>query len=168
MKILWAVSLILLTATCGHANGNTSAKKDHLALVDQFVWEGAVFVKDTSLPALRNLPGLKSEVSTKERNRHYPEKVTEFKTFEYDGLQIYGYIMDSGSLGLIKVTVTKPQWKILHELNVGKEFRHVVQFLGAPDATEGQLMRYCGETECVEFETKGDAISKIRFLHYTD
>ena len=168
MKTFLAALLLLLTATSGHANGSASAMQVHMALIDQFVWDGAVFAKDTSLPALRNLPGLKKESSTKEANRHDPKKETEFKTFDYDGLQIYGYAMDSGKLGLIKVTVTKPQWKILNGLNVGKEFKQVIQFFGAPDTVEGELKRYCGETECVEFETTGDVVSEIRFLHYSD
>jgi hypothetical protein len=168
MKFLLVALLLFVTTTTGHANDSVAKTQDQLVRIDQFVEEGVVFAKDTTLPALRNLPGLKNESSAKEINRHDPKKITEFKRLEYNGLMIYGYVMESGKLGLIEVTITSPQWKILNGLNVGAEFKKIVQVLGTPDTVKDDLKTYCGETECVEFKTKADLISEIRFLYYAD
>ncbi len=169
-KIILLLPLLLfLDIISGHAADNLSDNLDAMHRIDKFVWEGATFLpKKPSLTDLRNLPGFKNELTSKEPNRHNPKIQDEFKTFEYDGLKIYGFVSNSEVLWPITIQISKPQWKVLHELNVGSSIMEVYKVLGQPTNSENNISEYVGETERVQFYKKDNKISEIRFFIYFD
>jgi len=136
--------------------------------IDRFAWDGPLFLKDKSLPALRRLGQLKAESVQKAANRHNPAQTDEFRTLRFDGLEIYGFVGASQELWPIHVTITDVHWKVLHGLDVGAPSERVLNVLGQPKEMTGNIMTYQGETERVDFHVSKNRITKIEFHYYLD
>lgn len=152
----------------GDPDASSAAKLAEMQRVDDFVWEGPLFLKDTSFSSLRSLPTFKKEIDEKKPSRHDPKFINHFKTFEYDGLTVYGVVRSTGALNPITVTVTTPAWRIRDELHVGAPISRVAALLGKPFKKDGDGQEYCGELECVRFQTKGETVTEVKFIHYYD
>lgn len=142
------------------------ARMERMELIDRFVYDGPLFLKDKSLPALRKLGRLQNEKMEKHPNRYIPGQAVEYITLTYDGLEIYGDVRERNRLAPILVVVTGSTWNIKHNLSVGAPMSRVIKALGEPINTNNHALRYCGETECVSFMVKDGKISKIEFDYY--
>src|SRR5207249_10441382 len=112
--------------------------------IDRFAWDGPLFLKDKSLPALRRLGQLKAETVEKAANRHNPAQTDEFRTLRFDGLEIYGFVRASQEFWPIHVTITNVHWKVLHGLDVGAPSERDLKVLGQPKEMTGNIMTYQG------------------------
>src|SRR5512133_827181 len=133
--------------------------------IDQFVYDGPLFLKDKTLAQERQLGVLKNEKVTFEANPHVDDAKIEFRTLQFDGLEVSG-IVDKESFSAISVTVTDPRWQILHDLNVGSPAARVPQVLGQPPRSmNGPVEEFTGLTETVKFTVSQGKISKIDFIY---
>jgi hypothetical protein len=138
------------------------------AFIDSFVREAPLFIKDKSIEGLRKLGELKNEIVKKSSNPHDPTKTDEFRTLIFEGLEIYGFIHPPQKFWLIQIIITKPEWKILNDLNVGSPAERIIKVLGKPNKEFDNMRHYRGETESVTFYIKGNKIIKIVLDYYVD
>jgi len=139
--------------------------------IDDFVLHGPLFLPGTEtvpIAAIRSLGKLERESVRKVANRLDPIKIDEFRTFVFDGLEIYGYVGDRQELWPIRITVTKPPWPIRDGLVVGSDASRVVALLGTPTDATPDVLTYHGDTQSVNFYLDGGRIVKIEFIDYLD
>ena len=136
-----------------------------MAKVDDFAWSAPKFLQNNSLKALKSLPGFKKEQSKIEPNIYNPEEEIIFSTCFYSGLEIYGYLKDA-KLHPISVKVSGPQWKLAHDISVGKSFDSVVAVIGEPNTKAGGIATYQGQSETIKFHLEGGVITRIEFYYY--
>lgn len=166
MKILKLIIVLIFLGTSAIAVDTEIIARQ--AAIDQFVYHAPLFIKDRSLPALRNLDQLKAEQVNKKPNPLNPGKDVEFRTFLYEGLEIYGAVLDQKELAFIRITITDPRWQILNDLNIGSSVERIESFLGKPTKEYSNIRQYCGETECVNFHIKDSKIIKVELNYYFD
>src|SRR6266446_6876357 len=66
---------------------------DRLRRVDEFVWDGALFMKGRrTLQQIRTLSTLLSEKIEKAPNPHVAGQIDEFRTLTFVGLELYGLV----------------------------------------------------------------------------
>ena len=141
---------------------------DREARIDKFVYEAPLFIKSKSLKEIKKIGKLKQELTDKQPNNHDATVTDTFITLRFDGLEIYGYLKSKETLCPIRITITKPQWKILNGLNVDTPSSRIIQILGQPNEEKKNIKKYCGETECVSFSEASGKITKIQFNYYLD
>jgi hypothetical protein len=141
---------------------------DRQALIDRFVYDAPLFIRGKSLPALRKLGPLKKERVDRRPNPHDPLKTIEYRTLEFKGLTLIGFVLDHNNLEIIQITVTDSRWKIRDGLNVGSPAAGIEKILGKPTGEDKNAREYCGETECVVFGMKKGRIAKIELNYYSD
>jgi len=167
MRTVYALTLAALCVGSAFAAEPYEAQFSRMEMIDKFVYEGPQFIGTKTLPELRKL-GVLHEKVEKSPNPHISDKVIEYRTLTFDGLEIYGDIPKPQKLAPIKVTVTSPKWKIQKGLSVGSPVTRITETLGRPNKTNDGSLEYCGETECVYFFTSNGKISKIEFRYYAD
>jgi len=146
------------------------AKADAALLekIDQFVYDGPLFMKNKTLSEVRQLGVLMDEKVTYEDNPNVDNAKIEFRTFRFEGLEVSG-VVDKGSFSAISIIVTDPRWPILHNLNVGTSSAQVPSALGQPPRSmKGPVEEFSGETETVKFTIHQGKINKIEFQYYFD
>ena len=168
MRTLTAILLTFLGFTPSFAANQFEEMLARQAVIDKFVHDAPVFLKDTSLKALRKLNSLKGESVTDSPNPHVAGEKIEFRTLTYNGLTIYGRVLNKSKLSPIQITVTDSRWKILNNLNVGTSSERIEQKLGIPTKEYSGVKQYCGETECVNFHAKERKITKVELNYYSD
>jgi hypothetical protein len=141
------------------------------AAIDRFILNGPLFLPGTAtvpMAAIRSLAELERETVRRVANRLDPIKVDEFRTFIFDGLEIYGYVGDRQELWPIRITVTRPSWKIQDGLTVGSDASRVTAQLGAPNETTANALMYRTDTQSVNFYFDAGRIVKVEFIYYSD
>jgi hypothetical protein len=141
------------------------------ARIDRFVLEGPRFLKDStrlSLKDVRALGPVRKEQVKKAPNLHDPLKVDEFRTFSFDGLDLYGFMGDQQEFWPIRVVVSSASWEIAESLAVGSPAARVEEVLGKPATRTPELWTYSGEIQNVNFHIRGERIIKIEFIYYLD
>lgn len=139
--------------------------------IDDFVLHGPLFLPGTAtvpVAAIRNLGKLERESVRRVANRLDPIKVDEFRTFVFDGLEIYGYVGDRQELWPIRITVTRPRWQIRDELTVGSAAGRIAALLGAPTEATPDVLTYHGDTQSVNFYLGAGRIARVEFIYYPD
>jgi hypothetical protein len=136
--------------------------------IDKFIYEAPLFIKGKSLQEIRKIGKLRREFMENKPNSHDPKTINTFITLQFDGLEINGYLKSQDEFWPIQITITKPKWKILNAFDVGTPISRIYKILGHPKEQENNLIKYCGETECVTFFINKKTISKIEFHYYTD
>lgn len=106
--------LAALLVTAVPAAGADAVAADPAA-IDRFVLHALPLLPGTStvpITAIRSLGALERESVRKVVNPLDPIEVDEFRSFGFDGLEIYRYVGDQEELWPIRVTVTGSQWQI--------------------------------------------------------
>jgi len=139
--------------------------------IDDFVLRGPLFLPGTTtvpIAVIRSLGELERESVSRAASRLDPIKVDEFRTFVFDGLEIYGYVGDRQELWPVRITVTKPQWPIRDGLAVGSAASRVAERLGAPTEVTPDVLTYHGDTQNVNFYLDAGRITRVEFIYYQD
>ena len=136
--------------------------------IDNFVYDGPIFLGKKSISEIRKLGKLKNESVNYEDNPYVDGEKLEFRTLEFDGLTLSGIVND-GIFSAISISVTSPQWQIQFGLNVGTPASRVPSALGQPPRPmKGPVESFSGETESVDFTVNAGKITKIEFSYYFD
>ena len=168
-KLLAAMSLMVLIQLAPLSAGAPPIhQSNENQEIDIFVDDAPVFMKGKSFQEIKNLGKLRHEAIDKIPNKHNPQNSDTFVTLQYDGLEIYGYLKTQNELWPIHIVVTKPQWKINDGLCVGAPVSLIEKVLGKPIEKEKNIVKYCGETDCIHFYISKEAISKVEFYYYFD
>ncbi len=138
------------------------------ARIDKFVHDAPLFIKGRKLQELKKIGKLKKQTVEKSVNPYDPKKIDEFWTLQFDGLDIYGYLHKSDELWPIHITITKPRWKLMHNLTIGTDYSRVVRVLGPPTKKNRGTIEYSGEADSVVFHFTGAKVSKIELFYYVD
>lgn len=168
MRIFTAILLIFWGLTPAFAADQFEEMLVRQAAIDKFVHDAPLFLKDTSLHVLRKLDHLKNESIIDKENPHITGEKLEFRTLTFNGLTIYGRVLNKSELRPIIIRVTDPCWKIFYGLNVGTNSDRIEQKLGTPTKEYSYVKQYCGETECVNFHTKSSEIIEVELIYYED
>jgi hypothetical protein len=159
--------------------GKTQKKFKEVSLeeIDQFATGAPLFIKDYSLEAIRGIGKIIKEETKKTENLHDQRKINFEKTFHFEGLTIEGLVVVDKTIGeekgssevlLSSITVTSPQWRILHGLEVGAPAEKLLEVLGTPYEDINSVIKYAGTTEEIHFFIKQKKIEKIHFIYYLD
>jgi len=174
LAVTWLICSLLVSSvataeTAAEDQGRREAIWAELAKVDQFVWNGLLFLKDkSSLKDVRKLARLQREETKTVVNKHAPRETYEFKTLIFEGLTLYGFVTPKQELGLTRVIITNPRWKIREGLDVGTSADRIERVLGTPKEKGAEFLKYEGETEQVHFYVQKNRITKVEFFHYFD
>jgi len=157
--------MCIFNAFAEEGNSNAISKMER---IDTFVKEAPLFINSKSLSQLRHIGILTHESVEHIPNRYDPNKIDDFITLQFDGLQIYAYVKSEDEIWPIHITVTTPQWQILNGLNVGVSDSRITQILGHSTEENQQVRQYTGIKESIVFHIKKARISKIELLYYLD
>ena len=168
--ILIFVLIYAYTSFAADTDIFTSGKAEK---IDKFVSTAPIFlncksVLNVKLSDVKKLVKINKEYITKSANKYNKNKIDEFLTLQFDGLEIYGYLKSPSELWLIHVTITSHRWGILYGLIVGSDASRISQYLGTPVEQKKNMKIYYGESERVEFSTEGNRISKVELFYYMD
>jgi hypothetical protein len=172
-SIVFALLVVAIAGSAVAAYGNGARPRlsadDRLRRIDEFVWEGALFMKGhRTLPQVRRLPTFRDEKIQKAANPHVNGQTDEYRTLRYEGLEVYGLVTPSLEFRPIRMSITTSRWKIRDGLVVGTSPARIARVLGPPTVHTGSVVQYQGETERVSFHVENGIITKIEFLHYAD
>jgi hypothetical protein len=167
-QIIFITLLIFISVSPVIAGNPKENRYNREIKIDKFIYEAPLFMKGKSLYEIRNIGKPNREFIENKPNSHDVKTIDTFITLQFDGLEIYGYLKSEDELWPIRVTITKPQWKILDALDVGAPISRIEKVLGPPKEREKNLRKYCGETECVFFYINKGRISKVEFYYYFD
>jgi hypothetical protein len=138
--------------------------------IDQFIQDAPLFLKDKTMPGIRNLGKIVKEETKKEPNPYIQGTTMLIKEFHFEGLQIVGVVVDSKKendpMLLNSIVVTQPQWKILNGLDVGTTAEKIEQVLGAPSEKSEKAISYNGAGNHIYFHLKQGKIEKIVISYY--
>lgn len=137
-------------------------------IIDKYISEAPLFIKGKSLHEIRNIGKFNREFRENKPNSHDANIINTFITLQFDGLEIYGLLKSQDEFWPIRVKITKSQWKILDDLNVGEPISRIYKVLGYPKERGKNLRKYCGETDCISFFINKGVISKVEFYYYVD
>jgi len=168
MKSIFILFVMLIASAQAVSNEDFEWMLSRQEIIDSFVRKAPLFIEEKSLEGLRKLGKLKNEIVKKTSNRHNPNKKDEFRTLIFKGLEIYGYVHSSQELWLIQIIITKSDWKILNDLNVGSPAERIFKVLGKPDKEIVNMRQYHGETETIRSYITSDKIKKIVLNYYFD
>jgi hypothetical protein len=160
--------LIFISVSSLFASGPKDNCFNRETKIDKFVCNALLFIKGKSLHEIRNIGKLNHEFTENKPNSHDAKIIDTFITLQFDGLEIYGYLKSQDELWPIRVTITKPHWKILDAIEVGVPISRISKVLGQPKEQGKNLRKYCGETDCVSFYINKGVISKVEFYYYVD
>jgi len=153
----------------GQGSVRQEALHDRLRRVDEFVWDGPLFMKGRrTLQQVRNLSRLLGEKVQKSPNPHVGGQIDEFRTLTFEGLELYGRVTPAQEFSPITAVITTPRWRIRNGLDVGSSAARVASVLGQPMQTTGAILEYQGESERVNFHVGNGIIKKIEFFYYAD
>lgn len=132
--------------------------------------QSPVSITNYSVHELRKLGKLRNEAAEQRPNPHVENTILTYINLEFEGLEIFGVVIDKDSdeLTPIKITITTSAWKILHDLNVGTPALRIQEFLGKPSEEGESFQKYCGETDCVRFSIDRGRIATIELSYYVD
>ncbi|MCE5182045.1 MAG: hypothetical protein LLG15_09625 [Betaproteobacteria bacterium] len=155
--VLWSVAP---TAVADQNRTPTEYEK-----VDTFVNEALGLPVVESLANLRKIGLVTREKVRVIPNKHDPKQDDEIRILQFDGLAIKAYFpaRNYGHGIIAGVTVTKPQWKLRHGLNVGVMAKAVESVLGKPDERDSDRMMYCGDVVCGTFFLHGNRVIRVVF-----
>lgn len=155
--------------------------EERRARIEQFIYEGPLFLQDNSVTAIRNL-GEKNELVETDIHSDDPSQyghIQGSKIWKWDGLEIigfefeesYGRILDPSEVISKKVrpeliTITSPRWKLLNGLEVEMSADRVIEVLGQPQRREGDALIFGGDPSEVTFYINENKITKIIFWYY--
>ena len=169
MRLISIIALVMVIMGHAFAADQIQTKLfERMAKIDQFVHDAPLFMKGKSLSELRKLGTLINERLDKSPSKYITDKIEEYITLQFDGLEIYGWVRSPEELAPIRITVTKSHWHILKGLDVGAPTEHILQTLDQPTKEMKNIFEYCGETECVRFYLAEGKISKVEFIYYAD
>jgi hypothetical protein len=167
--IYCTILLIILYTPCAFSGGNgvkNSYSKKYK--IDEYVNKSPLFIVGKSLSQIKESGKLKGESIEKFSNRYNSKITDEFITLKFDGLEIYAYIKSPNKIWPIIITVTKHNWKMFNNLNVGAPKSLITQILSEPDEEKDNKIKYFGNNTCITYFVKDKIIDKIELLYYVD
>src|SRR6266566_5077132 len=137
----WIATIFLCTACTVQSAEPVETQLARMAKIDRFVLDGELFLKDKSLSAIRKLEPPKKESVKKESNPYDAAQSYEYRTFRFEGLEIYGLVRPSDQFWPVHVTVTDARWKILNGLDVGTSATKIAEVLGQPNKIVDNILQ---------------------------
>ena len=120
------------------------------------------------LATVRNLAPRYAETPSSFPNPHVSSETDFFRKFEFDGMELYGALLEPSVLTLISVVVTKPGWPIGRGLSVGVPEQAVLNALGPPGSESADLLVYHGVTDSMTFHVADHRVFQVTFEFYFD
>ena len=177
LEIIWLM-VFLLSCCCPFSLYAGETGKEALTRIDQqlgreqaigeYIWNALPLLKDTSLATLKNLGPYKEEVLT-EPNPYSPSKLDEFRRLYFQGLTLYGRVVDWKHARLLQpifVEITSPRWVLAKGILVGVPAPQVQHSLGVATSIKRDSLLYQGETDSLEFHLKDGRVTSISIFFY--
>src|SRR5882757_1669651 len=119
--------------SAAHRPAPQDAVFDRLHRVDEFAWDGLLFMKDRrTLQQVRNLSKLLGEKVERTPNPHIEGQTIEFRTLVFEGLELHGHITPAQEFSPTTAIITASAWKIRSGLDVGSRATRIKSVLGPP------------------------------------